>query len=710
MKPRSLGILILLLLACSCSDDDDDNSHNPNNPGNSPQALEEGLDPASIPKFVTPLAKVPVMTSSGTIESDEGTADHYELAMRQFEQQVLPSGYPATTVWGFGPSDDPRTVAQGGRYFYPSFTIEARYNTPVAVTWINGLMDSEGRYLPHLLPVDQTVHWANPPGPRDERGMSQEPYRGPVPVVTHLHGGHNDEEDDGFPEAWFLPAANNIPAEIQFRTGTFYDYFVQKYGLTWSAGSATFVYENDQRATTLWYHDHTLGMTRVNIYAGLAGFYILRGGPDDVVLDTRSEGQSSPAVLPGPAPGPEVNPDGSFRELAIMIQDRSFNEDGSLFYPDNRAFFEGLAPSELQIPFSPSPGCDGQPSDVAPIIQPEFFGNCIVVNGQTWPYLEVEQRRYRFRLLNACNSRTLLLDFNDITGAEVWQIGADGGFLAAPLDMGSVNGGQLLMGLAERADVIMDFTNTPAGNYVLKNLGPDEAFQGGIPGVDFDPADPETTGQVMQFRVGPREGEDTTTPPRFMKLPAITPLAPTVTRRISLNENSSSNVFVRQDDNGGLVFDCGSSTPIDPVQTLLGTYDPVTGSPTEYHWSDLVTENPALGATETWEIYNFTGDAHPIHIHLVQFQVVNRQPLSPLDDTGMAIPPAFPTGEPRPPEPWESGFKDTVIVYPGEVARVRAVFDRPGFSVWHCHILEHEDNEMMRPYHIGPIPDDAPMQ
>jgi len=705
MKLKYVCILVLLSTVCACSN----SSHN-SSESSEPQSqvAAENLDPASIPKFVSSLVMVPVMPNKGTVDVQGETADYYELAVRQFEQQILPGSYPMTTVWGFGPSDDPRTVAQGGRYFYPSLTIEARQDVPVRVKWINALVDEQGNFLPHLFPIDQTIHWANPVGPRDDHGTSQEPYEGPVPVVIHLHGGHDNDESDGFPEAWFLPDAANIPSDIQFTTGTFYDYFVSKFGLDWSPGTATYTYPNDQRATTLWYHDHTLGITRVNIYAGLAGFYLIRGGSDDVVLDTRSENQSSPAVLPGPAPSTEINLSGSFREIPIMIQDRSFNTDGSLFYPDNRAFFEGLDPSQLQIPFTPDPGCDGMPSDVAPIIQPEFFGDCIVVNGQTWPFLNVEQRRYRFRILNACNSRTLILDFNGIPGLEVWQIGADGGFLAAPVDMNAANDGRLLMGLAERADIIADFTNVPAGNYVLTNLGPDEAFDGGEPGVDFDPADPQTTGQVLQFRVGPRVGEDTTTPPQFMKLPAITPLVPTVTRRIPLNENASMNVFVRQEADGSLIYDCNSSTPIDPVKTLLGTYDLNTGMPTEALWSGAITETPAVGAVETWEIYNFTMDAHPIHIHLVQFQVVNRQALAPLDENGMAIPPAFPTGTPREPEVWESGFKDTVIVYPGELARVRAVFDDEGFSVWHCHILEHEDNEMMRPYHVGPVPADAP--
>ncbi len=651
------------------------------------------LDPLTIPKYVSPLVKPPVMPRAGKINMrGMKNIEYYEIAMRQFQQQILPAAdtfgnpIPMTTVWSYGPADDFRTVAQGGRYFYPAFTIEAKYNKPVAVKWINGLVDASGNYLPHILPVDQTLHWANPEGPRDAHGTSQSPYMGPVPMVTHVHGAHTTEESDGYAEAWYLPNANNIPGYIQHTTGTFYDYFVNKYGLAWEPGTATFTYPNDQRATTLWYHDHSLGMTRVNVYAGPAGFYLLRGGPDDVVTDSRD---GTAAVLPGPAPGKGIDPFGIFYEIPIAIQDRSFNADGSLYYPDNRAFFEGLEPEQLQIPFTPDPGCDAQPSDVAPIWNPEFFGNMMVVNGQTWPFLDVEQRRYRFRLLNGCNSRFLILDFSNIPGAEVWQIGAEGGFLAAP-----VNNSQLLIAPAERADVIVDFTNVPVGNYVLTNLGPDEPFSGGIPGVDFDPADPATTGQVMQFRVGPAMSIDNTTPPQSLQPPAIMPLTSTVTRQLSLNEEESKNIHISEDAGGNIVFDCASPTPFGPTAALLGTLD-ASGNGIPLLWMDDITENPAVGATETWEIYNFTADAHPIHIHLIMFQVVNRE--------------QFGSGAVRAPEVWETGWKDTVIAYPGEVTRVKMRFDTPGFYVWHCHIVEHEDNEMMRPYHVGPMDPGAPV-
>jgi len=677
--------------------------------------LGGSLDPTTVPKYVAPLVKPPVVRRTGKINyKGMKNAEYYEIAVRQFQQQILPAGTaPSTTVWSYGPAGATTYDVANG-FFYPAFTIEAKWKKPVVVKWVNGLVDGSGNFLPHILPVDQTLHWANPVGPRDAHGTSQDFYTGPVPMVTHVHGAHTTEESDGYAEAWYLPNANNIPGYVQFTTGTFFDYFNGKYpDLDWGTGYATFAYPNDQRATTLWYHDHTLGMTRVNVYAGPAGFYLIRGGPDDEVIDSRT---GMAAVLPGPAPGPGIDPFGMFYEIPIAIQDRSFNTDGSLFYPDNRAFFEGLEPAQLEIPFAPDAAFGG-PSDVAPIWNPEFFGNMMVVNGQTWPFLDVEQRRYRFRLLNGCNSRFLIVDFGAIPGVEVWQIGAEGGFLPAPINMSDytypgapvAGAATILMGPAERADIIVDFTNVPPGNYVLGNLGPDEPFGGGIIGLDFDDADPGTTGEIMQFRVGPALGPDPTTPPQFLQLPATAPVVPTLTRRVALIEEESQTVFV-DEIGGNIVFNADSDTPFGPTAALLGTYNSTTGEPTGYLWSENITENPAVGASETWEIYNFTADAHPIHVHLVQFQVVDRQALAPVDDEGVAEVPAFPSGPTRAPEAWETGWKDTVIAYPGEVTRIKMKFDYPGFYVWHCHIVEHEDNEMMRPYHVGPIPPDAPAQ
>jgi FtsP/CotA-like multicopper oxidase with cupredoxin domain len=311
----------------------------------------------------------------------------------------------------------------------------------------------------------------------------------------------------------------------------------------------------------------------------------------------------------------------------------------------------------------------------------------IMVNGNTWPFHTVEQRRYRLRLLNGCQSRFLILDFTAIPGVEVWQIGNEGGFLAAPVNLTANHGNRLLMGLAERADVIVDFTNVPLGSHVLGNVGPDEPFGGGEPGIDFPVADPLSTGQVMQFRVVPAAAPDPTTPPAFLQLPAITPLPPeTVVRPLALLEEMSA------------FFEDA------PSEALLGTIagDPNAG-PAAWSaqlWMDPVTENPQLGATEVWELYNATGDAHPMHVHEATFEVVNRQPIVVDEESGQIE--VAPGSLAVPPEPWESGFKDTVIAYPGQVTRVRAQFNTPGQFVWHCHIVEHEDNEMMRPYRIGP--------
>ena len=645
------------------------------------------LDPKGVAKFATPMLVPPVMPRAAVITAPGGKpVDYYEISMRQFEQQILPAGLPATTVWGYGGK-----AAKSNRglliHNAPSLSIEAMVNRPVRIKWINELVDANGGYLSHLLPVDPTLHWANPPGgtvSRDTRPTFTEApgaYTGPVPIVTHVHGavGVNDDSD-GYAEAWYLPAASDIPAGYATE-GTWYEFFADKaetsYGVAWGPGFATFQYPNENRAATIWYHDHALGMTRLNVYAGPAGFYLIRGGPagDKAVLDSRT-GQT--AVLPGPAPreNDRFPPNKPYREIAIAIQDRSFNTDGSLFYPDTRAFFDGLVRE-----FIP----DGE---FSPIWNPEFFGNMIMVNGNTWPFLEVERRRYRFRLLNGCQSRFLILDFGEIPGVEVWQIGNEGGFLVAPVNITADHGNRFLIGLAERADVIVDFTDVPLGNYVLGNVGPDEPFGGGVPGVDFPVSDPDTTGKVMQFRVVPASGVDDSTPPRFLQLPAITPLPPeTVTRSLALIEKMGTGEDVDGNELEG------------PVEALLGNV--VDGIAVERKWMDPVSENPAVGATELWAFYNTTGDAHPMHVHEVVFEVVNREGLF-TDEDGEVVEPIELDGNVTPPEPGESGFKDTVIAYPAQVTRVRARFATPGQFVWHCHIVEHEDNEMMRPYRIGP--------
>ena len=761
------------------------------------------LDPLTVPKYVTPLVIPPVMKDSA---GDNSTSD-YDVAVRQFQQQILPGGHwnalsptcsaspglcslPATTVWSYGPAADPLPDSSGipggaeglapapnSQFNYPAYTFENEAHTPTTVDWINDLKENFGAgpdYLPHLLPIDQTLHWANPgadcingPPRTDCRGESQEIYDGPVPIVTHVHGAHVGPESDGYPEAWWLPAPlddSNFecvknPGTANNQTkfvcqGTLANGYGYADNTNVTPGVANFSYPNDQPSTTLWYHDHTLGMTRNNVYAGPAGFWLIRengGGETGLVSGT----------LPGPAP---VAGEGlaetnlapgrhKYREIPIVIQDRSFNDDGSLFYPDNRAFFEALNPFPvtpyLDIPFIPDDAAGGGPSDVSPIWNPEAFFNVMVVNGVSWPELEVAPALYRFRLLNGCNSRFLnlsmgLLNRQGTVAREIpfYQIGAEQSLLpqvvrvetgfATPLpgDGSDVNPGRLdcllpngrlqnncvpaapapfteqalLMALAERADVLVDFRGLKGGDVVrMFNTAPDAPFGG----FGDDAADPSTTGQVMQFRVNRELLRESPTDPKGAT-PATDPwsvvLSPvedvdsypgdsvTVTRDLALIEEESKTVCVTEDDDGNLVeIDCmNGGDPFGPTAAVLGINGASGGEPTL--WSDPIETNPQVNATETWELYNFTADAHPIHLHLVKFKVLDRQQI---DDTGGLV------GDPVPPEADETGWKDTVIAYPGQVTRVAATFDIEGLYVWHCHIVEHEDNEMMVPYCVG---------
>lgn len=645
------------------------------------------LDPTTIPKYAAPLVIPPAMPMTSSFFEHGKLVDYYEIAMRQFQQQILPSSLPVTTVWGYGAISNPAT------FHHPGFTIEAKVNRPVRVKWINGLVDENNHYLPHLLPVDQTLHWANPPGGiggRDMHGTDPTPYTGPVPIISHVHGAHVTEESDGFAEAWFLPDASDIP-DGYARVGSYYEQFKaefeQKHGVTWGPGTVVSQYPCDQRASTIWYHDHAMGMTRLNVRAASAGFFLLRGGQSDLAKP----------LLPGPAPMRGDRSGKRYYEIPLAIQDPSFNTDGSMFYPDNRAFFEGLnvcgTPPDECIPYIPQDACGG-PSDVSPIYNPEFFGNTIMVNGNTWPVLNVEQRRYRFRLLNGCSARTLLLKLvsDPLAPRPVtpmlpfWLIGIEGGFVNAPLELSEV-----FLTLAERKDVIVDFTDIPIGTEIyMINEGFDEPYNGS--NAPDAIADPATTGQVMKFVVTRRHGLDVSLPPERLQLPHFKNVGPASnTRQISLNEMDSLTVPVLVAPDGSISYACGDPNAVafGPTMTKLGTVNP-DGTPNLLNFDDPITENPALNATEIWEFWNYTVDAHPMHIHQVMFQVVNRQPMG--------------GGDPVPPYPYEAGFKDTVISLPGYITRVIAKWDLPGLYVYHCHIIDHEDNEMMRPFFVGTLP------
>lgn len=756
----------------------------------SAQPLAGGtLDPMTIPKYVIPLVIPPEMPKS-VVQSGTPAAD-YNVAVRQFRQQILPGGvwntlngrtdaFGATTVWSYGRAEDvippnfvaPAPLASNVSFNYPAFTVENTSGVMNRVRWINDLVDANGNYLPHLLAVDQTLHWANPASTgcsdgtnrTDCRTLNPNPYTGPVPIVVHVHGAHVNAKSDGYPEAWWLPAAKNIPPGFASR-GSHFDQFDTRNNVR---GSAFYAYENDQPASTLWYHDHTLGMTRSNVYAGPAGFWLVRGGTyGDQFVDDGTTPAASDGKLPGPAPraglsDPNFDPlyRAIIREIPVVIQDRSFDYDPvtnatKLFYPSNRAFFEGLnalgqrveipGAGVLNIPFIPV-------SDISPIWNPEAFFNTMVVNGNTWPQLDSAPARYRLRLLNGCNSRTLNLAMfvvtgpgpdammgtaDDVLGQEIpfYQIGSEQGFLPqvvmvqtglyTPLPGDGTMAAAvvppdpqqaLLMGPAERADVIVDFAGLTEGTIVrMINTAPDTPF-GGFPDAK---ADPGTTGQVMQFMVKQAllQPEDAlATSPLNLVLPServALPLpASARVRQVTLNEEESAQLCVQALPDGSIVTIFNDPAPGDPTfiarcagaggvpmapkAAKLGVFmiDTMTGMSMSMPmmWMDAITEAPVVGDTETWEIFNFTMDAHPIHPHLVRFEVVDRQPFDMMTFA--------PVGTPLPPQPNEQGLKDTVIAYPGQITRVKATFDRIGLYVWHCHIVEHEDNEMMRPYMV----------
>lgn len=558
-----------------------------------PLFREPILEPHAIPQFVTPLPNPldPAFVRKPDLERVPGAA-YYLISAREIAQQVLPDGFPATRVWAYG---DP---AAPDSFSYPGHTLEARstlaavdgsgQGRPVHVEYRSDELPTE-----HLLPIDPTLHC----GPGADRCQPE------VRTVAHLHGGHVRPESDGHPEAWRSPDGTEGP---QFRAGPF-------------------VYPNDQEGTTLWFHDHALGVTRLNVYAGLAAFYILRDDREQALQDANR--------IPR-AP----------YEIGLAIQDRTFHPDGSLAYPD-----------------VPAEGAE----DDAPSVEPEFFGNVILVNGRTWPVLQVEPRPYRFRILNGSNSR--FYDLSLGRGVVFQQIGSDGGFLDRP-----VRRERIVLGPAERADVVVDFSSVAGEQLVLRNRAR-SPFPGG------DPPDPQTTASVLAIRVVKpldRSVPKAELPAELLETPrpALEPDAPP--RQVALYEG--------EDDRGRIL-------------PMLGT--PAAGP---LDWDDEITERPRLGTTEVWEIVNTTADAHPIHLHLVQFRVLSRQRFDvhrfvPGDPGSLRL-----LGPSRPPAPEETGPKDTVKAFPGEVTRVVARFDIAGEYMWHCHILEHEDHEMMRRYEVVP--------
>jgi spore coat protein A len=493
------------------------------------------VNPTSLARFVDPLPIPPVAKPSGTRAHPAypgKTLPYYRMEMRAFSAR-LHRDLPPTPLWGYdGQSPGP--------------TFETRRDEPLLVEWVNALPTR------HFLPIDHNIHGAEASKPA-------------VRAVTHVHGARATADSDGWPEDWYVPGR-----------------------------SLLYHYPNGQDATTLWYHDHAMGITRLNMYAGLFGAFNIR--------DTEEQALGLP---------------GGEYDLPLILCDRLIGQDGQLYYP-----------------VSDDPE--------APWVS-ECYGNAMLCNGKLFPYLEVEPRRYRFRLINVANTRFFDLALSH--GLAFHQIGSDQGLLAAPLERARIT-----LYPAERAEVVVDFSSL-AGQSVQLHQQSDA---------------------IVEFRVRAKAKPDPSVLPATLRsIKRIDPATAVKHRVLSLGE---------QDDAGG-----------NPMMMLLDGK----------MWSDPITENPRQNTTETWSFVNITGDTHPIHLHLVRFQVVDRRPFDLFAWNAHRV--LKFTGPAQPPPPQEAGWKDTVRADPGMVTRIVMRFEgTPGKYVWHCHYLEHEDNEMMRPYRLLP--------
>jgi spore coat protein A len=460
---------------------------------------------------------------------------------------------------------------------YPGPTIEVTSDQTVTVNWINDLRNTalpgDPLRVNHYLPVDTCPHGADDQSPKS---------------VVHVHGAHVTADSDGHPEATFLPGQQ-----------------------------VTYTYPNKQLPATLWYHDHALGITRLNVYMGLAGFFLVRDAVENAL----------------------GLPSGEF-EIPLAIQDRSFNVDGTLKYP---AMWEDL-----------------------------FFGETMLVNGKVWPFHNVKQGKYRLRMLNGCNSRALTLQFcpgsNESpcpTPLTFQLLGQEGGLLTESVPLTEIT-----LGNAERADVIVDFEPYAAGTDIyLVNSAP--APFPGSPGVGV-------VSDVMQFRVQGTPGFQGPVPTALRPMEVLNEADAVVHREFELSK--------------------GPGDACSPFSWEVVTTDGLNGTHLGSRWED-VTEFPELGTTEVWRFTNRSGMTHPMHMHLVMFQVLDRQNFE--EQAGLVVP----IGSPVAPPPAEAGWKDTVQVAPNEMVRVIARFeDYTGLFAYHCHILEHEDHEMMREFLVVPEP------
>jgi spore coat protein A len=613
------------------------------------QAAPAILDPLSIPKFENQLTGPPPVYVPTVVKDSNGNVVRYEytVTMSSFMEQILPPSMNLLTpVWGYGGMT--KDALTGGSLGYvhsaPGPSFEAVRGVPVQVKWVNNITS------PFMFPVDPTIHWADP----NNNGMPMSPYpsyppgfpqdQGDVPAVPHLHGSETQSYYDGTPDEWFTASGQHGSAYSTYEPT--------------DPNAAVYYYPNAQPATALWYHDHALGLTRINVMSGLAGYYFIR--------DPNSTRDFVAPLLPA----------GKY-EMPLLIQDRTFNVDGSLWFPSN-----------------------GTNPEVHPYWVDGFLGNTIMVNGKVWPNMNVDAGQYRFRLLDASNSRFYSLTFvnteTDIT-LPFTQIGSDGGYLRSSAPMTN-----LTIAPAERADILVDFSGlAPGTKILLKNL----ALTGG-------PSETDTVGQIMQFTVTANEGFKRNTLPALLNPSLAGPTFP------NLPAPTKTRILTLYRENG----------PNGALEMLLNGQK----------WDGTVSELPVVGTTEDWSFVDLTNGVHPLHLHLIQFQIVSRQefdanayatdwlalqrkalgnqtatPPWPLDfiPKELSIEPYL-IGTPMLAPPNEQGWKDTVVSFPFEVTVIRVRFasqdgspfpfdatQGPGY-VWHCHILDHEDNEMMRPFKV----------
>ena len=688
------------------------------------------IDPTTIPKFVDPLPHF-----AAGLRVDAKTGGNLQIKTVPVRQIALSTGTildngtidPSTPEVGKGNYAAYAISKDNGATFgpamWPAQTIEAKQGNPITVKYINDMVGM--RYSDFNILADQTLMMN---GYTLNGDPHVDPYNGPIPMVVHLHGGEMPSGSDGGPSAWFMP------------TGTV---GVNKVGPGFAYNTSDLsTYPNQQEATTLWYHPHDDGLTRINVYTGLAGYYFLRGADeeaahlagwsgDDKVKENTPDGKTSTfngtnTYLP---------------EIELGIQDRMFNVNGELYWP--------IQPTNPEL---------------HPFWTPEFFGNVMIVNGKAWPYLSVAPRRYRFRILEGCNARFLNMWLADAAnggtaGPEITVIGGEGGLLATPVAIDPAAGKTLFMAPGQRYDVIIDFTGMKGKTFTLMN-------NANAPYPTGDPIIPGLTDRIMQFVVngdmvsavssGSGTDKSAKVSPSFNLRPvnplvkltnfkgALAPMVvPDVKRQLLLNEVATDGGPAAVLINNSF-FDVALALPGAPLKF---------GGPTEI---------PREGTTELWQIINTSVDAHPIHIHLTQWQLVSRQKLNTrayMADYSAAWTPRglgeFPVGlgypggagspfpydtlrngflggnpdvtpslmgEVIPANPEENGWKDNVIVLPGQVttfitrfaptdkpvnapkAELRYPFnpsEGPGY-VWHCHIIDHEDMSMMRPLPIAP--------